>query len=137
VLLVEDDEGDLVMAREAIAEGGSTTVLHTVRDGVEALAFLRKETPHAKAPAPDLVILDLNLPGLSGHELLATIKVAPEWRAIPVVVLSTSRSEKDIRRAYELQASAFLTKPSSFDGFAGVVREIERFFGDVAELPAR
>ena len=139
LLLVEDDPGDVVMTREALAEASSPSTLHVVADGVEALAFLSRDPAGSfrSAPAPDVVLLDLNLPRMDGHELLAELKASPEWKTIPVIVFTTSNADSDIRRSYELQASAFVTKPSSFEEFSSAVREIDRFFASVAELPER
>ncbi|MGH9298180.1 MAG: response regulator [Acidimicrobiales bacterium] len=135
LLLVDDDEQDVLMVREALEEAGSMSTLHATGDGIEALAFLRGDDPFGGPTRPDLVLLDLNLPRMSGFELLSELKGGADWRAIPVVVLSTSRSDADVRRSYELQASAFVTKPSSFSELAVVMGKIERFYGEVARLP--
>ena len=135
VLLVEDDPGDVLIAREAMAAGQLSTTLEVVTDGVEAIAYLRRENGFEDARRPDLILLDLNLPRMSGHEVLAEVKKDPELRRIPVVVLTTSQAHEDIARSYELHASVHVSKPVDFDDFAGVVKQIDEFFGSVAELP--
>ena len=135
VLLVEDDPGDVVIAREALAAGRLSTDLHVVHDGVDAMSFLRQADEFADAPRPDLILLDLNLPRKSGHEVLAEVKQDPELRRIPVVVLTTSLAQEDVARSYDLHASVHVSKPVDFDQFTEVVRQIDDFFGNVAELP--
>ena len=135
VLLVEDDPGDIVIAREAMAAGQLSTQLDVVNDGVEAMAYLRRQGGYAKAHRPDLILLDLNLPRMSGHEVLAEVKADPELRRIPVVVLSTSTANEDITRSYDLHASVYVAKPVDFDAFTDVVKQIDEFFGTVAQLP--
>jgi CheY-like chemotaxis protein len=135
VLLVEDDEGDVLITREALAEGKVLNRLHVVGDGVEAVAYLRRRKPHADATRPDLIVLDLNLPKRDGHQVLADIKGDADLRRIPVVVLSTSSAEADIIRSYDLHANAYVTKPVDFDRFVGVIRQIDDFFISVVNLP--
>ncbi|HEY2273772.1 MAG TPA: response regulator [Jatrophihabitantaceae bacterium] len=135
VLLVEDDPGDVLIAREAMAAGQLSTSLDVVTDGREALAFLRREDGYAEARRPDLILLDLNLPRMSGHEVLAEVKSDPELRRIPVVVLTTSQAHEDIAKSYDLHASVHVSKPVDFDDFTGVVKQIDQFFGNIAELP--
>ena len=135
VLLVEDDRGDTLMIKEAFADNKVRNRLNCVADGVEALAFLRREGEYADAPRPDLVLLDLNLPRKDGREVLQEIKNDPELRTIPVVVLTTSEAEEDILRSYELHANAYVTKPVDFDRFIEVVRQIDEFFVEVVRLP--
>jgi len=134
VLLVEDDAGDVLIAREALAAGQLSTVLEVVSDGVEAMAYLRHENGYADVQRPDLILLDLNLPRMSGHEVLAEVKSDPSLRRIPVVVLTTSQVHEDIARSYDLHAAVHVSKPVDFDEFAGVVKQIDEFFGTVAEL---
>jgi CheY-like chemotaxis protein len=136
VLLVEDDPGDVVIAREAMAAGQLSTQLEVVSDGVEAMDYLRGKGSYKKARRPDLILLDLNLPKMSGHEVLAEVKADPDLRRIPVVVLSTSTAEEDVARSYDLYASVYVAKPVDFDAFTDVVRQIDEFFGTVAQLPA-
>jgi len=135
VLLVEDDPGDVLIAREALAAGRLSTDLHVVSDGEEAMSYLRKADQFADATRPDLILLDLNLPRKSGHEVLAEVKQDPELRRIPVVVLTTSQAQEDVARSYELHASVHVSKPADFDQFTEVVKQIDDFFGNVAELP--
>jgi CheY-like chemotaxis protein len=135
VLLVEDDPGDVLIAREALAAGRLSTDLHVVTDGVDALAYLRQTDEFSEAVRPDLILLDLNLPRKSGHEVLAEVKQDPALRRIPVVVLTTSQAQEDIAKSYDLHASAHVSKPADFDEFTEVVRQIDEFFGNVAELP--
>ncbi len=135
VLLVEDDLGDIMMTREAFADNKVQNTLHVVNDGVEALAFLRKEGAYADAPTPDLVLLDLNLPKMDGREVLASVKNDDELRRIPIVVLTTSESEEDVTRSYDLHANAYVTKPVDFERFTQVVRHVDDFFFSVVKLP--
>ncbi|MFI7588093.1 response regulator [Spongisporangium articulatum] len=137
ILLVEDDPGDVLMTREAFADNKVANRLHVVSDGVDAVAFLRKEGKYADAPTPDLVLLDLNLPRMDGREVLATVKADEALRQIPVVVLTTSEAEEDVLRSYELHANAFVTKPVDFERFIEVVRKIDDFFVGVVRLPGR
>ena len=135
VLLVEDDPGDVLMTREAFEDHKLANTLHVVSDGVEAMAFLRKEGEHAGAPTPDLVLLDLNLPRMDGREVLAAIKEDAALRSIPVVVLTTSEAEEDVLRSYDLHANAYVTKPVDFERFIKVVQQIDDFFVTVVKLP--
>jgi two-component system, chemotaxis family, response regulator Rcp1 len=137
VLLVEDDPGDVVIAREALLAGKLESRLTVVTDGVEALHYLRRETHYVHAERPDLILLDLNLPGMSGHEVLAELKSDPELRRIPVVVLTTSAAAEDVALSYDLHANVFVTKPVDFDQFTAVVKQIDDFFVSVASLPAQ
>jgi len=134
VLLVEDDPGDVLMTREAFGEFLHNR-LEVVNDGAAALCFLRKLAPYQDALTPDLILLDLNLPRRDGREVLAEIKTDPRLRHIPVIVLSTSASDDDILRSYQLHANAYVTKPSDYDSFVGTIREIDYFFAGVAQLP--
>ncbi|HET6876678.1 MAG TPA: response regulator [Jatrophihabitans sp.] len=136
VLLVEDDPGDVLIAREALAAGAVTSRLDVVSDGVEAMAFLRHENGYAESVRPDLILLDLNLPRKSGHEVLAEVKADPSLRSIPVVVLTTSGLVEDVSRCYDHYANVYVTKPVDFDQFAQVVKQIDDFFLTVAELPS-
>lgn len=135
VLLVEDDPGDVLMTREAFEEFLNNR-LDVVNDGVEAIAFLRRQEPYQDAPAPDLILLDLNLPRRDGREVLAEIKADPSLRHIPIVVLTTSAAEEDILRSYQLHANAYVTKPVDFDSFIKAIRQIDHFFVSVVRLPA-
>jgi len=135
VLLVEDDPGDVLIAQEALRAGNLSTRLDVVSDGVEAMAYLRKQDAYAEAERPDLILLDLNLPRMSGHEVLAELKADSSLRRIPIVVLSTSVAAEDIAKSYELHANVYVSKPVDFDDFAGVVKQIDEFFASVAQLP--
>jgi len=137
VLLVEDDPGDVIITREAFAENKVRNQLSVVTDGVKALQFLRREAEFGDAPRPDLILLDLNLPRMDGHEVLANIKSDLDLQRIPVVVLTTSDAEEDVLRSYELHANAYVTKPVDFQRFLSVVRQIDDFFVTVVKLPGR
>jgi CheY-like chemotaxis protein len=135
ILLVEDDPGDVLMTREAFEHHKIANVLHVVSDGVEAMQFLRRESPYEDVPRPGLVLLDLNLPRKDGREVLADIKNDPELCDIPVVVLTTSAAEEDILRSYKAHANAYVTKPVDFRRFVEIVRQIDEFFVTVVSLP--
>jgi CheY-like chemotaxis protein len=135
VLLVEDDDGDVLMTREAFEYHKIRNRLHVVHDGEQAMQFLRREGEYADAPRPGLILLDLNLPRLDGREVLAELKDDPELGMIPVVVLTTSEAEEDIVRSYRLHANAYVSKPVDFDRFIEVVRHIDDFFVTVVKLP--
>jgi CheY-like chemotaxis protein len=137
VLLVEDDPGDVLMTQEAFADYKVQNTLHVVNNGVDALAFLRREGEYAEAPTPDLILLDLNLPRMDGREVLAAVKEDEALRRIPVVVLTTSEAEEDVLRSYSLHANAYVTKPVDFERFIDVVRSIDEFFVTVVRLPRR
>jgi CheY-like chemotaxis protein len=111
VLLVEDSDTDVLMTREALEHDKMLINLHVIEDGVEAMAFLRREDPYGRAPRPDLILLDLNLPRKDGREVLAEIKADVDLKSIPVVILTTSNAEEDILRAYGLHANCYVTKP--------------------------
>jgi len=135
VLLVEDNPGDVRLTREAFKGGKIANELHVAMDGVEAIAYLRKEAPYQQATRPDLILLDLNLPKKDGREVLAEIKTDTTLKRIPVVVLTTSKAEEDILRTYDLHANSYITKPVDMDQFQQVVRSIEEFWFSVVRLP--
>jgi CheY-like chemotaxis protein len=135
VLLVEDDEGDVLMTREAFEHFKIRNTLHVVSDGEQALQFVRRTGTYANAPTPGLIMLDLNLPRRGGLEVLSELKADPELRIIPVVILTTSQAEEDIVRSYSLHANAYVTKPVDFDRFIDVVRQIDNFFITIVKLP--
>jgi CheY-like chemotaxis protein len=135
ILLVEDNPDDIDLTIEAFRESSSVSRLHVVENGVDALAYLRREGGYADAQRPDLILLDLNLPKKTGHEVLAEIKSDPNLRRIPVVVLTTSAADADVTRSYELSANCYITKPLDLDAFFGVVRLVDRFWRDAATLP--
>lgn len=136
VLLVEDNPGDVRLTREALGETGQNVGLSVVNDGLEALRFLRREDPYDNAPRPHLILLDLNLPKKDGREVLAEIKTDDDLKMIPVVVMTTSDAQLDIRRAYSLHANCYVTKPADFDAFVGLVQSIEQFWLSVAKVPS-
>lgn len=136
ILLVEDNPGDVRLTREALNENKVNNNLYVAADGVEALAFLRREGPHADAPRPNLILLDLNLPKRDGREVLAEIKADPKLMSIPVVVLTTSEDEGDVLRSYNLHANCFITKPLDLDQFLTVVHSVEDFWFSIVRLPA-
>jgi CheY-like chemotaxis protein len=137
ILLVEDNPGDARLAQEALKEGRMTSRLKVVVDGVEAMAYLRREGQYAGAPRPNLVLLDLNLPRKDGRQVLAELKADEDLRRIPVVVLTTSQAEQDILRSYDLHANCYITKPVDLDRFISVVRSIEEYWCSVVTLPPR
>jgi CheY-like chemotaxis protein len=137
VLLVEDDAGDVLLIREAFEHNTVPNTLEVVSDGVEAIAYLRRQGQYVNARRPDLILLDLNLPRKDGREVLAEIKQDPGLLRIPVVVLTTSMAEEDVLRSYDLHANAYVTKPVDFDRFIEVVRHIDDFFVSVVKLPER
>jgi len=134
ILLVEDNPGDVRLTTEALREARALNQLHVAIDGVEALAFLRREGRHTAAPRPDLILLDLNLPKKSGREVLAEIKADTRLRHIPVVILTTSQAEQDIRESYRLQANAYVTKPVDLEQFFKVVQAIQEFWLEIVKL---
>lgn len=135
ILLVEDNEGDARLAMEMLKEGKIFNKVYHVEDGVEAMAFLRREGSHADAPRPDLILLDLNLPRKDGREVLAEIKGDECLKSIPVIVLTTSCNEDDVLRTYNLHANCFITKSLDFEDFLKVIRTIEDFWLTVVHLP--
>lgn len=135
ILLVEDNPGDVRLTREALRTGKVPSVLHTVGDGLEAMAYLRKEGEYGNALQPDLILLDLNLPRKDGREVLAEIKQDPVLRRIPVVVMTTSQHEPDVKTSYDLHANCYIIKPPDFARLVAVVRAIEEFWLSVAKLP--
>ncbi|HEU4740558.1 MAG TPA: response regulator [Meiothermus sp.] len=137
ILLVEDNPGDVELTREAFEEARVRNRLHVVGDGVEALAFLRRQGHYAQTSRPDIVLLDLNLPKKSGLEVLAELKEDPDLRRIPVIVLTTSQAEEDIVKSYHAHANAYVTKPVDFEKFIAVVRRFEDFWLAVVRLPPK
>ncbi len=134
-LLVEDNPDDVDLTREAFREVGATSRLHVVENGIEAMAFLRHQGIYANAPTPDLVLLDLNLPKKTGHEVLAEIKRDPALCSIPVVILTSSAAETDVNRSYELAATGYVTKPVDLDDYFRVVRLIDHFWRKTTTPP--
>jgi two-component system, chemotaxis family, response regulator Rcp1 len=135
VLLVEDSPGDARLTREAFREANASIKLHVVVDGVEAMAFLRREAPYLNAPRPDIILLDLNLPKMDGREVLARVKSDPGLKTIPIIILSTSEAQADILKSYQLQANCYLSKPVQFDAFEKLVISINDLWLTKAKLP--
>jgi chemotaxis family two-component system response regulator Rcp1 len=135
ILLVEDNPGDVRLTREALRDGKIVNSLHVAEDGVDALAFLRREGKHRNAVRPELILLDLNLPKKDGREVLAEIKADEDLKRIPVVVLTSSQAEQDIVKSYNLHANCYVTKPVDLDQFITVVKSIEHFWLKVVKLP--
>ncbi|HXW44912.1 MAG TPA: response regulator [Streptosporangiaceae bacterium] len=135
VLLVEDDPGDVLMTKEAFEHYRIRNPLHVVGDGERAMQFLRRDGDYSEAPRPGLILLDLNLPRRNGLEVLADLKSDSDLLSIPVVVLTTSQAEEDILRSYALHANAYISKPVDFDRFTDVIRQINKFFLVLVQLP--
>lgn len=137
VLLVEDSPGDVMLVREAMSSLPVQSNLHVVGDGAEALKFLGGEGDYTGCPQPDVILLDLNLPVMDGREALRHIKQHPQWKKIPVAVLSTSEAEGDIESSYELSANCYIVKPMDMDSFRNVIRVIDDFWLSVVKLPPK
>jgi CheY-like chemotaxis protein len=137
LLLVEDSVADAELTMDTLSEGRISNLhIHWVRNGEEAMAFLRREGEHAAAPRPDLILLDLNMPRMNGLEVLEQVKQNPAWRRIPVVMMTTSSDDKDVLSAYSRHVNCFVTKPLDFDEFIEAVRSVEDFWLTVVRLPA-
>jgi DNA-binding response OmpR family regulator len=137
ILMIEDNEGDVFMTTEAFKEAKIANNLSVARDGNEAMDILHREGKFAAAARPDLILLDLNLPGRDGRQILADIRSDPKLATIPVVILTSSKAEKDIVQSYELHANCYIVKPVNFDALLQVVRAIESFWLTVVKLPPR
>jgi CheY-like chemotaxis protein len=135
ILLVEDSPGDVRLTQEGLRDAPMLNRLHIAPDGVEAMAFLRREGKYADVPRPHLILLDLNLPKKSGHEVLKEVKEDPTLSSIPVVMLTTSDADEDILRSYQLHANCYVTKPVGLDKFLTVVQTLQQFWMSVAKLP--
>ncbi|HWF61175.1 MAG TPA: response regulator [Nitrospira sp.] len=135
ILLVEDNPGDVRLTKEALKEAKVINHLTVLKDGVEALTFLRREGQYANAPRPHLILLDLNLPKKDGREVLAEIKDDEKLKRIPVVVLTTSQNEQDVLKTYNLHANCYVTKPVDLEQFITVVKSIEDFWLGIVVLP--
>ena len=134
ILLVEDSPTDIMIVREVLEQTGLRNTVHVVEDGTEALRFLRRQDNYEHAPRPDLILLDLNLPGMNGKEVLVEIKADADLCTIPVVILTSSHNEADVSGAYRHWANCYVTKPVDYDGFTETVRRIERFWLGVVTL---
>ncbi|MBK7034967.1 MAG: response regulator [Bacteroidetes bacterium] len=137
ILLVEDNPGDIRLTQEALKEGSIKNVLNVVKDGVEALDYLKKKGKFMNNPTPDIILLDLNLPRKDGREVLAEIKADEYLKLIPVIILTTSDADQDIIRSYKLHANCFITKPVDLDQFIFIIRQIETFWFTVVKLPIK
>ena len=135
ILLVEDNPGDVRLTQESLKESKMHNNLNVVQDGVEALKYLQREEPYENSVRPDIILLDLNLPRMDGRELLKIIKEDASLRRIPVVILTTSDSEKDILATYDLYANCYITKPIDLNRFAEIVKTIEGFWFQIVKLP--
>jgi chemotaxis family two-component system response regulator Rcp1 len=135
ILLVEDNPGDVRLTMEALKDAKVLNNLHVAKDGIEALAFLKRQGKFEDAIRPDLILLDLNLPKMDGRDVLAEIKADPEFRRIPVVILTTSKAEEDILKTYELHANCYITKPVDLEKFIEVINAIEDFWLTIVKLP--
>lgn len=136
ILLVEDNPGDVRLVREALRDSDTPLELNVVNDGEQAIQFLSRGGSFRSAPRPDLVLLDLNLPKKSGHEVLAEIKTSDEWRSIPVLVYTSSDADADVNGAYDLHANCYVRKPSNLDEVVQVLRCIEMFWLRRTRLPS-
>lgn len=137
ILHVEDNEGDIKLIHDAIAEGGIAHTLDVVRDGYQALQFLNKENPYEDKGTPDLILLDINMPNMNGHELLDHIKSDDKFRHLPVIMLTTSSSKSDILKSYQKYSNCFIIKPNSSEDLDKVIADIGRFWNTVAQLPSK
>ncbi len=135
ILLVEDNKGDIILTKRAFRESKISNELTVVTSGEDAVAYLKKEQPYAESLTPDLILLDLNLPQMSGHDVLDFIKNDPKVSHIPVVILSSSRAEQDVIRSYKLHANAYVVKPMNAEKFIEVVDTLEKFWFSLAVLP--
>ena len=135
ILLVEDNLGDIRLTQVALKDSKIANTLNVVKDGVDALAYLRREGPFANAVRPDIILLDLNLPRKDGREVLEEIKADEILRRIPVVVLTTSSADEDILRSYNLHANCYITKPVDLNSFVTIVKSIEHFWFQIVKLP--
>lgn len=133
--MVDDDEGDTLMAQEALLESELTNTMHIVRDGIEAIEFLEKRYPYNDAPTPDIILLDLNMPRMNGHEVLSWIRDTEEYKLTPVVVLTTSDAQQDIVLSYEKNANCYITKPVELSQFNKVLQSIDEFWSNIVQLP--
>ncbi len=135
ILLVEDSPGDIALIQEALQDSKLVNKLYIVKDGLEALNFLRKKEKYEEVPRPDLILLDLNLPKMNGKDVLAEIKQDTELQRIPVVIMTSSKNEEDILRSYNLKANCYIVKPLDFNQFVNVVQSIEQFWFSIVCLP--
>lgn len=137
ILLVEDNPADVDLTKESLEDAKILNTLHVCMDGMDAMAFLRREGKHAQAPKPSLILLDLNLPKKDGRQVLSEIKQDPELKTIPVVVLTSSQAEIDIAKSYELHANAYVTKPVDLASFGNIIKAVENFWFSVVTFPEK
>lgn len=137
ILLVEDNPGDVRLTKEALKDAKVLNEIYVAKDGVEAMAFLRKQGQFAEAPIPDMILLDLNLPKKDGREVLAEIKKDPKLKHIPVIVLTTSKADEDIIKTYNLHANAYITKPVDLNRFVEIIHALEEFWFTIVKLPPK
>jgi CheY-like chemotaxis protein len=137
VLMAEDNPDDVELTREALDDSKLSVILHQVSDGVEAMAFLRKQPPYQDAPSPDLFLLDLNMPRKDGRQVLEEVRADPQLKRLPIVVLTTSGATEDIGAAYALNANCYIQKPVDFGQFMRVVQAIEQFWFTIVKLPTK
>ena len=135
ILMVEDNPTDVLIAKEGLLSAKMLSTVHVADDGMYAMDFLHRKGKYANAPRPDLILLDLNMPRMNGREVLAEIKADENLKNIPVVILTTSKAEEDISKAYALHANCYISKPVDFDEFARVVQTIQAFWFNVVTLP--
>jgi CheY-like chemotaxis protein len=135
ILLVDDNEGDILLTREALEDARIINKISIANDGVEAISFLKKDPPYRDTEMPDIILLDINLPKMDGTEVLSIIKNDPELKRIPVIMLTTSSAEKDILASYDNYANCYITKPVDLERFMDVVRTIEDFWISIVKLP--
>jgi len=137
ILLVEDNEGDILLTSEALKSGKITNELHVVKDGFEAIQYLHKDGKYAVEPTPDLVLLDINLPKVNGQEVLSSMKESDNLKHIPVIMLTTSSSESDILKSYQNHANCYITKPHDVTDYNDMVESIEKFWMTIVQLPTK
>lgn len=135
ILLVEDNPADIRLTQEAFKETKIRSTLHVVRDGAEALDFLRRNGRYVTVPRPHMILLDLNLPKKDGRQVLSEIKTSPDFKSIPTVILTTSSAKEDIRHTYNHHANCYITKPADLDQFMDIVKQIEQFWLNIVQLP--
>jgi chemotaxis family two-component system response regulator Rcp1 len=138
ILIIEDNPGDILLTKESLKESKLLNNLHVVMNGEDAIKFLSKHDPYKEVPTPDLIFLDLNLPGsVKGSDILQFVKSSPELKAIPVVILTSSDAESDVVKSYNLHANCYVCKPLDFDRFMSVVHSITDFWFTIVKLPKR
>lgn len=137
ILMVDDDEGDTLMTQEALEKAQFSNQFHIVHDGLQALDFMQKQGAFTDAPSPDLVLLDINMPRMNGHEVLAWMRTQQAYKITPVIILTTSSSEEDILKSYEQHANCFITKPVNMDQFNQFIKTINEFWTGIVSLPSK